>query len=59
MDFTTFLEYRVGPAVGINLTYRYDAELTDVVIIDAPGSATGDELKFSRHQVFIGARWFL
>lgn len=59
VDLSTFLEYRVGRAFGINLTYRYDAELTNVVIPDAPGAATGDQLKFSRHQVFLGARWFL
>jgi hypothetical protein len=59
VDLTAFLEYRIGPSVGINTTFRYDAELTDVLIRDAPGSATGDELKFSRYQVFLGARWFL
>jgi hypothetical protein len=59
VDLTAFLEYRVSRAVGFNLTYRYSGELTDVVIRDAPGSVTGDQLMFARHQVYLGARWFL
>jgi hypothetical protein len=59
LDITAFLEYRIGASVGINTTFRYDSELNDVFIPNAPGSANGDELKFSRYQVFLGARWCL
>lgn len=59
VDLMAFLEYRISGSVGLNLTYRFSAELTNVVIADAPGSATGDQLMFDRHQVYLGARWFL
>jgi hypothetical protein len=64
VDLTAFLEYRVGAAFGVNTTFRYDAEVNDVFIPGAPATAAnpnpaGDELKFSRWQVYLGARWFL
>lgn len=70
VDATAFLEYRVGPTVGINATFRYDTELNDVRIPltqqQAPTAANPnppppvyDQLQFSRYQVFVGARWFL
>lgn len=64
IDATAFLEYRVGASVGINATFRYDTELNDKLIPAAPATAAnpnpaGDDLKFSRYQVFLGARWFL
>jgi hypothetical protein len=60
-----FLEYRVGPAVGINATFRYDSQLHSVFIPGAPQApppapaVRGDDLQYSRYQIFLGARWFL
>jgi hypothetical protein len=64
VDATAFLEYRVSPSVGINTTFRYDTELNDKAIPLAPATAANpnppvDELKFSRYQILVGARWFL
>lgn len=52
-DATAFFEYRPGASLGINLTFRYDAELTKNIVI------AGDDLSFSRYQAFLGLRWFL
>lgn len=52
VDATAFLEYRPGDSFGINLTFRYDSELTHVVIAQ-------DDLRFSRYQGYLGVRWFL
>ncbi|HVU05345.1 MAG TPA: hypothetical protein VHE30_26540 [Polyangiaceae bacterium] len=52
VDAVAFFEYRPGDALGINLTFRYDAELDHAYI------AT-DDLMFSRYQAFLGLRWFL
>ncbi|HEX7669895.1 MAG TPA: hypothetical protein VF395_09940, partial [Polyangiaceae bacterium] len=52
IDATAFLEYRPGDSFGINLTFRYDSELNQVVIAN-------DNLQFSRYQGFLGVRWFL
>jgi hypothetical protein len=59
VNVTAFLEYRVSGSVGFNATYRYSSELTNVLILDAPGATTGDQLMFDRHQIYLGARWFL
>jgi hypothetical protein len=71
VDAMAFLEYRPGSMFGINATFRYDAELTDVSVPlnqVAGASPTGrvanpngqvDELQFSRYQAFLGVRWFL
>jgi len=59
VDALAFLEYRPGPSVGINATFRYDAELTSRLINLDPTGATQDQLKFDRYQVFLGVRWFL
>jgi hypothetical protein len=65
VDAMAFLEYRIGPAVGINTTFRYDAELNSVFIPAAPQApppappVRGDDLQFSRYQVYLGVRWFL
>jgi hypothetical protein len=52
-DATAFFEYRPGDSLGINLSFRYDAELTKGIVI------AGDDLSFSRYQAFLGLRWFL
>jgi hypothetical protein len=59
VDAMAFLEYRPGPMVGINATFRYDAELTDVTVPLNPANASADQLQFSRYQAFLGVRWFL
>lgn len=59
VDMMAFLEYRLMPTVGINLTGRYDAALTDrqVQLIQAP--PLYDDLRFNRFQILLGGRWFL
>jgi hypothetical protein len=59
VDASAFLEYRVAATVGINVTFRYDAELEHRVYQLAPDTASGDDLFFDRYQVYLGARWFL
>ncbi len=62
VDVNLFAEYRLSNSFGLNTTINYDQNITDIVV---PGSqaeqaaGTGDELKFSRWQVFLGARYFL
>jgi hypothetical protein len=56
VDAQAFLEYRIGPTVGLNTTFRYDAELESIGV---PSGAGRDELQFSRYQVYLGLRWFL
>jgi hypothetical protein len=64
VDALAFLEYRLGPTVGINATFRYDAELEHRVYALGPQAAAGqlvqgDDLKFNRYQALLGVRWFL
>jgi hypothetical protein len=63
VDLLAFLEYRVIPTVGINVTGRYDAVLTDVKVgmIEGPppnNVITYDDLSYRRFQIFLGGRWF-
>lgn len=62
VDLMTFLEYRITPTVGANLTLRYDAALTPQLVQLTQASASGpalyDDLEFTRYQAFLGARWF-
>jgi hypothetical protein len=63
VDASVFGEYRLSNTFGLNTTLRYDANLTDValpIIAAAPATPNSqDQLKFSRFQAFIGARWFM
>ena len=64
VDVNLFAEYRLSNSFGLNTTVNYDQNITGVVIPSsiADRDATperGDALKFSRWQVFIGARYFL
>ncbi|HEX4336755.1 MAG TPA: hypothetical protein VH062_12635 [Polyangiaceae bacterium] len=61
VDAVAFLEYRVAATVGINATFRYDAELEHRVyaLAPGPGDGGGDDLYFKRYQVYLGVRWFL
>ncbi len=59
LDALAFFEYRPGPTVGINATFRYDAELTSRLIPLNVQNTAADQLEFDRYQVFLGVRWFL
>jgi hypothetical protein len=61
VDALAFLEYRLSPTVGANLTFRYDAELSNVAVPLDPGNPAqaADQLQFSRYQAYLGLRWFL
>lgn len=59
VDAVAFVEYRVGPTVGINATFRYDAELNHRVYQLGVNSPLGDDLFFNRYQAYLGVRWFL
>ena len=59
VDVVAFLEYRLSGSVGINATFRYDAELDHRVYPLAPTGAAADDLYFNRYQVYLGVRWFL
>ena len=62
VDVNLFAEYRLSNSFGVNTTINYDQNITDVIIpgsADQVGTGAGDELKFSRWQAFLGARYFL
>jgi len=61
VDASVFGEYRFSNTFGLNATFNYDQNFTDVAI---PVSQTNpdvppDYLAYQRWQVFLGARWFL
>lgn len=60
LDVSLFSEYRLSDRFGVNATVNYDRNFTDVALpTDPTGAAPADELKFTRWQVFLGARYFL
>lgn len=58
IDGSLFGEYRVKDSIGINLTFRYDQNISSQVLT-APGGAGGDNLAYSRFQALLGLRWFM
>jgi hypothetical protein len=58
-DATLFTEYRLSNTFGLNATVNYDQNITDVKLKTAPMDTKGDDLAYSRWQVFVGARYFL
>lgn len=59
VDGNLFMEYRVKDWFGINATYQYLQELTNVTLrANARADAPRYGLEFSRHQAFIGMRVF-
>ncbi|MGC4065401.1 MAG: hypothetical protein QM784_12285 [Polyangiaceae bacterium] len=62
VDVQLFTEYRTSDTFGVNATLRYDASLTNDVLVTPPANgAPGvtDHLAFSRFTGWLGARWFL
>lgn len=66
LDLTGFAEYRLAETLGVNLTVRYNSNLTSNKIpLNSPGSAVPvggaqvDDLSFSRVEAYFGIRWFL
>jgi hypothetical protein len=60
VDANLFAEYRLNNSFGLNGTLNYDQNITGVAIKSSEDDTTPrDELKFSRWQVFLGARYFL
>jgi len=59
LDATVFGEYRLSNNFGLNATFNYDQNFTDVVVKSDPmGTPPGDHLAYSRWQIFLGARYF-
>ncbi|HET7545359.1 MAG TPA: outer membrane beta-barrel protein [Polyangiaceae bacterium] len=59
LDATVFGEYRFSNQFGLNATFNYDQNFTDVVVPTDPAhTPPGDYLAYSRWQIFIGARYF-
>ncbi|MEO6600049.1 MAG: hypothetical protein ABIQ16_09275 [Polyangiaceae bacterium] len=58
VDASWFSEYRLSNIFGLNATVNYDQNITDVSLPASPTDTVGDELKYSRWQVFLGARVF-
>ena len=59
VDGTLFMEYRVKDWFGLNATYQYLQEITDVTLrANARADAPRYGLEFSRHQAFAGVRVF-
>jgi hypothetical protein len=57
VDATAFAEYRTSDTFGINLTGRYDASLDDNNV--QVSAIEVDNIRYSRWQVYLGARWFM
>ncbi len=57
VDAQAFAEYRLSDTFGVNLTGQYDASLGDTFVLNAV--PPGENLRFSRYQVWLGARWFM
>lgn len=55
IDGQAFLEFRPLQTLGINLTVRYDQNISRVL----DGVSYSDDLSFSRFRAFMGVRWFL
>jgi len=55
VDVQGLVEYRPAPSLGINLTLRYDQNLSQTVT--AP--TFQDDLSFNRFRGLLGVRWFL
>lgn len=58
IDASLFGEYRFKDAFGVNLTGRYDGNLSNTVLTLKNGSQP-DELAYNRFQVSLGVRWFM
>lgn len=60
VDASIFGEYRASDSVGLNATLRYNANLTEnrLPVSQTPPIQT-DNLKFSRYEAYLGARWFM
>jgi len=61
VDASVFGEYRLSNTFGLNATFNYDRNFTDVAIKTSATDpdAQRDYLAYQRWQVFLGARWFL
>lgn len=58
IDAQLFAEYRPSDTVGLNTTLQYDRNIAgNPVVLDSMGNQ--DNLKYSRYQIFLGARWFM
>ncbi len=55
LDVQGFIEYRPAPTVGINLTVRYDTNMSREVEF----ASYTDDLDFDRFRALLGVRWFL
>lgn len=55
VDVQGFLEYRPLDTLGVNLTLRYDQNISRVL----DGATYSDDLSFARFRGFVGVRWFL
>jgi hypothetical protein len=59
LDATVFGEYRLNNNFGLNATFNYDQNFTNVVVpTDPMRTPPGDYLAYSRWQIFLGARYF-
>lgn len=60
VDASIFGEYRTSDSFGLNATLRYNANLTETQIPVSTDPTQGtDNLKFSRYEAWLGARWFM
>ncbi len=60
LDASAFAEYRTSDSFGLNLTGRYNANLTrNEVPTSETDPALTDDLRFNRYEIYLGARWFM
>jgi hypothetical protein len=60
VDATVFGEYRLSDSWGVNLTFRYSANLTNMILRLGSGETTDDfHLNWNRMEALLGVRWFL
>jgi hypothetical protein len=58
IDASLFGEYRFKDAFGVNLSGRYDGNVSNTVL-SLKGGSSPDELAYNRFQVYLGVRWFM
>ncbi len=59
IDGVLFAEYRLSNTFGLNGTFNFDKNITDVRVPADPMDTVGDALAYTRWQAFLGVRWFL
>ena len=61
IDGSVFGEFRFADSLGLNGTVRYNANLSDnvIVVTNSDGTTAQDSLDYQQFEAYIGFRWFM